>query len=48
MLIAAHRKDIVGEYKHSKIMTAMGWVVVAIAGYMAIVSFGGIPAMWLD
>ncbi len=48
MLIAAHRKDIVGDYKHSKIMTAMGWVVVAIAGYMAIVSFGGIPAMWLD
>lgn len=48
MLIAAHRKDIVGDYKHSKFMTAMGWVVVAIAGYMAIRSFTGIPAMWLD
>lgn len=48
MLIASRRKDIVSDYKHSKVMTVMGWVVVAIATYMAIVSLNGIPAMWLD
>ena len=48
MLIAAHRKDIVGDYKHSRLMTVMGWVVVAISGYMAIRSFGDIPKLWLE
>ena len=48
MLIAAHRKDIVGDYKHSKLMTIMGWIVVAISACTAIISFADIPSLWMN
>lgn len=37
ILVATHRKDVVGEkYKHPMILTILGWIVVAITAYLAI------------
>ncbi|MBO5565369.1 MAG: divalent metal cation transporter [Lachnospiraceae bacterium] len=37
ILVATHRKDVVGEkYKHPMILTVLGWIVVAITAYLAI------------
>lgn len=42
MLIAAKRKDIMGEYKHSPILLWSGWAVVAISAYIGYISLQGI------
>jgi Mn2+/Fe2+ NRAMP family transporter len=42
MLIATTKKRIVGEYKHSKILFYLGWVVVAITAYIGVISLSGI------
>jgi len=34
MLLAAHRKDIIGDYRHPKILTALGYVMVAFTAWM--------------
>ena len=42
MLIAAKRKDIIGEYKHSPILLWSGWAVVIIAAYIGFIFLQGI------
>jgi Mn2+/Fe2+ NRAMP family transporter len=42
MLLAAHRKDIIGDYKHPKILTALGYVMVAFTAWMGWKSLGAI------
>ena len=34
MLLAAHRKDIMGEYRHPVWLTALGWVMVVFTAWM--------------
>ena len=34
MLLAAHRKDIIGDYRHPKFLTALGYVMVAFTAWM--------------
>jgi Mn2+/Fe2+ NRAMP family transporter len=36
VLLAAHKKNIVGEYKHPVWLSVLGWIVAAIAAYLAI------------
>ena len=36
ILLASKKKEIVGNYEHSKILTILGWVVVAITAYLSI------------
>ena len=38
MLIATRRKDIVGDYLHPKVLYYLGWVVVLITAYIAVIS----------
>ncbi len=40
MLVASMKKDIVGEYKHPKVLLILGIVVVLITAYVGIRSFG--------
>jgi Mn2+/Fe2+ NRAMP family transporter len=47
MLVAAHRRDIVGEYRHPRLLTALGAVValaMAVAG--GFVLWRDVPTMW--
>lgn len=47
MLIAAHKKNIVGDYKHPKWMTAFGLIVVLIMTYLSIYTIiNEIPKMF--
>ncbi|PJO45611.1 hypothetical protein CWD94_00180 [Lysinibacillus xylanilyticus] len=39
MLVAAHKKDIVGTYKHPRWLTVTGAIVVVIMGYLSINTF---------
>ncbi len=34
ILMAAHRKDIIGDYKHPVILTALGWIMVVFTAWM--------------
>jgi len=43
MLFAAHNKDIIGPtYKHPKVLTALGWIMVLFTAWMGFKSFTGI------
>ena len=44
-LLASRKKEIVGDYKHSVILTIFGIVIVVIMGYEGIISFGSIAAI---
>jgi len=46
ILLAAHKKEVVGEYKHPLWLTIIGYVVVAITLWMGIVSLGRIFTMF--
>lgn len=46
ILLAAHKKEVVGEYKHPIWLTIIGYVVVAITLWMGIVSLGRIFTMF--
>ena len=35
MLLAVHRRDIMGEYRHPVWLTVLGWVMVAFTAWMA-------------
>ncbi len=46
MLVASRRTDIVGSYKHSKLLLVLGWVVVVITAILGFRSLTGIAALW--
>jgi Mn2+/Fe2+ NRAMP family transporter len=46
VLLAAHRKDIVGDYLHPKWMTAIGYLVAAFTLWMGIKSLGNIFSLF--
>lgn len=39
VLVASHKKSIVGTYKHSLILSWLGWVVVCLSAYLGALSF---------
>lgn len=39
MLVAAHKKEIVGTYKHPRWLTVTGAIVVVLMGYLSIITF---------
>lgn len=45
MLVATHKKDIVGEYKHNGLLYGAGWIVVIVTAYMGLTSLGGISKL---
>lgn len=46
MLVASKRADIVGDYKHSKALLVLGWIVVIITAVLGARSLTGIAALW--
>jgi hypothetical protein len=47
MLIAAHRRAVVGEYRHPKVLTAVGAAVaIAMAVAGGLVLWRDLPALW--
>ena len=42
MLLGCNKKEIVGEYKHPKWLAILGWIVVAILGYLAVTALPNI------
>ncbi|MGF6906019.1 NRAMP family divalent metal transporter [Fusobacterium sp. PH5-44] len=46
VLLGSGKKSIVGDYKHSVILTALGWVVVALTGYSGIMSLQRIATLF--
>lgn len=42
ILLAAHRRDIIGDYKHPVWMTALGWIMVAFTAWMGWGSLQGL------
>ena len=42
MLLAAHRKDIIGDYKHPKVLTVLGYIMVLFTAWMGWKSLGAI------
>lgn len=38
MIIAAHKKSVVGDYKHPKWMSAFGLLIVALMSYLSVLS----------
>lgn len=46
MLLASTKKSIVGEYKHSKVLYWLGWVVVIVTLFMGIKSLGGLAKLF--
>ena len=45
MLLAAYRKDIIGDYKHPMVLTVMGYIMVAFTAWMGWQSLGKIVAL---
>ncbi|MGL5937489.1 MAG: divalent metal cation transporter [Phocaeicola sp.] len=45
ILIASNKRSIVGDYKHSKVLTYLGWVVVLLMGYAAVTSLQDVGKM---
>ncbi len=45
MLVATHKKNIVGEYKHNRLLYGAGWIVVIVTAYMGLTSLGGISKL---
>lgn len=46
VMLAAHRKDIIGEYRHPKWLTVTGYLMVAITLWMGVISLGRIFTMF--
>lgn len=46
ILVASQRKDIIGDYKHSKVLFILGWFVVLITAYLGLKALPGIAAIW--
>ena len=46
ILIAANKKDIVGDYKHSKILTTLGAFIVISMGYVGITTLKGMANLF--
>ncbi|ACZ18947.1 transmembrane transport protein [Thermanaerovibrio acidaminovorans DSM 6589] len=46
VLLAAHRKDIVGDYEHPKLLTLLGYVMVAFTGWMGVTSLSKIAELF--
>ena len=44
--LAANRKDIIGDYKHPMILTALGWIMVLVTAWMGLKSLSGIMKMF--
>ena len=42
MLLAAHRKDIIGDYRHPMVLTILGYIMVAFTAWMGWKSLGAI------
>jgi hypothetical protein len=42
MLLAAHRKDIIGDYKHPMVLTVLGYIMVVFTAWMGWKSLGAI------
>lgn len=47
MLLGCHKKDVVGEYKHPVFLQVLGWVVVGIAGYLAITALPNLKNLFV-
>ncbi|SBW11057.1 Uncharacterized membrane protein YcsG [uncultured delta proteobacterium] len=47
ILLATHRKSIVGDYKHPIWMTLPGYVMVAFTAWMGVRALGSIVKMWM-
>ena len=45
MLVATHKKEIVGTYKHNRLLYWAGWIVVLVTAYMGITSLQGIAKL---
>lgn len=46
ILLAAYRKDVVGQYRHPMILTLCGWAVVAFTLFMGVKSLSGIAQLF--
>ncbi|WP_104695964.1 NRAMP family divalent metal transporter [Helicobacter salomonis] len=46
VLIAGYSKNIVGVYRHSKVLAALGWVVVGLSAYLGVLSLKPLIAMF--
>ena len=42
ILLGSKKKEIVGEYKHSQLLTVLGWIVVVASGYAGVLSLQNI------
>ena len=45
MLVATHKKEIVGTYKHNRLLYWAGWIVVIVTAYMGITSLQGMSKL---
>ena len=47
MLLGCHKKEVVGEYKHPVWLQVLGWIVVAIAGYLAVTALPNLKNLFV-
>lgn len=47
MLLGCRRRDIVGDYKHPMFLQILGWIVVCIAGYLAITALPNLKNLFI-
>lgn len=45
MLVATHKSEIVGTYKHNKLLYYTGWIVVLVTSYIGVTSLKGIAKL---
>ena len=45
MLVATHKFEIVGTYKHNKLLYYTGWIVVLVTSYIGVTSLKGIAKL---
>ena len=45
MLFATHKSEIVGTYKHNKLLYYTGWIVVLVTSYIGVTSLKGIAKL---
>ena len=45
MLFATHKSEIVGDYKHNKLLYYTGWIVVLVTAYIGVTSLQGIAKL---
>lgn len=46
LLCGSFRKDVVGDYRHPRILTILGFIMVLFVAYTGITSLGGIARLW--